>query len=146
MNPTEKPPAPRELLTQGARQIYAGELAIGADLVYQAASAAVRDAASRRGWPCETHADAQAAACRLDGREPPASLSDAVNRGLDAAQPPPAYSLLFGVAVSYRLHGAAMRQDGRIPSTFWADDDYAAHLPPIRKLLDLLADNAAAAD
>ena len=133
--------SPYALLDDGDRQIAAGQYGEGAATVYQAAFAALRAFAVRRGWPCETHADAYRIIYRLDGRKPPSGLADAVMKGREqpGVGPLATYALLFGVVVSYRCHGAAMTPPGKPPVTFWESDDYAAHLPLIKKFIDLLA-------
>ena len=59
--------SPYALLNDGERQIAAGRYSEGSAMVYQAAVAARRAVATRRGWPCATHAAAHRITCRLDG-------------------------------------------------------------------------------
>ena len=133
--------SPYALLDAGERQIAAGRYSEGAAMVYQAAFAALRTVALRRGWSCETHADAHRIIYQLDGIKPPSDLADAVvkSRERPGAGPLATYSLLFGIVVSYRFHSAEMTPPGKPPVTFWQPGDYAAHLPLVNKFIDLLA-------
>ena len=133
--------SPYALLDDGERQIAAGRYGEGAAMVYQAAFAALRGVAVRWGWPCETHADAHRIIYRLDDRKPPSGLADAImkSREQPGAGTLATYSLLFGIVVSYRFHSDEMAPPGKPPVAFWQPDDYAAHLPLVKKFIDLLA-------
>lgn len=133
--------SPYALLGDGERQIAAGRYREGSAMVYQAAVDALRAVAARRGWPGATYDDAHHIAYRLDGRIPPSSLADAVAKSREQhfAGSLATYSLLFGIVVSYKLHSAEMTPQGTLPVTFWKPDDYAAHLPMVKKFIDLLA-------
>lgn len=134
------PASPYALLDNGERQIAGGGYREGSALVYQAAFAALRAVAMRRGWPCATHADAHRIIYRLDGRKPPSGLADAVakSREQPGAGPLAIYALLFGIVVSYKFHSAETTPHDKPPVTFWKPDDYAAHLPLVKKFIDLL--------
>lgn len=133
--------SPYALLDDGEKQIAAGRYGEGSAMVYQAAFDALCGVAVRRGWPCATHADAHRIIYRLDGRKPPSGLADAVMKGREqpGAGTLSTYSLLFGIVVSYRFHSAEMAPTGKPPVTFWQPDDYTAHLPLVKKFIDLLA-------
>lgn len=133
--------SPYDLLAEGERQIAAGRYREGSAMVYQAAVAALRAVAARRGWPCATHADAHRITYLLEGRTAPSSLADAVGKSREqpSAGTIATYSLLFGVAVGYKIHSAEITPHGKPPVTFWEPDDYAAHLPLVKKFIELLA-------
>lgn len=129
------------LLAEGECQIAAGQYREGSASVYEAAFTALQAVAKSRGWPCETEEDVCNATYRLDGKEPPASLSDAIKRGLEASadDPLPVYGLLFSTVTCFKLHGETVFRDGvSLPVYFWEPEDYVKSLPLVRKFIDLL--------
>ncbi len=129
------------LLAEGERQIAAGQYREGSANVYQAAYTALRAVAKTRGWPCETYEDICNATYRLDGKEPPASLSETIKRGLESSadDPLPVFGLLFTTVYCFNHHSRMRSPDGTLPTTFWEPDDYAKSLPLVKKFVDLLA-------
>ncbi len=132
---------PSALLAKGECRIAAGRYREGSAAVYQAAFAALREVARRRGWPCETHEDADNMIYRLDGREPPSeSLAEALKYATDHINdPPPVYSRLFIAVIGFKYHGATTSPDGTLAVTFWEPEDYDRSLPKVKKFIDLLA-------
>ena len=138
---SETADTPLALLAKGERQIAAGRYREGSATVYQAAFTALREVAARRGWVCETHDDACNLTYKLDGKEPPATLADAIKQGLETSidDPLPVYGLLFTTVICFKYHSRAKSPDGSPPTTFWEPDDYVHSLPLVKKFIDLLA-------
>ena len=128
------------LLAEGERQIAAGQYREGSADVYQAAFTALHAVAKSRGWPCETEEDVCNATYRLDGKEPPASLSDAIKRGLESSadDPLPVFGLLFATVYCFKHHSLTRSPDGTLPTAFWQPEDYVKSLPLVKKFIDLL--------
>ena len=111
---------PSALLAKGERRIAAGRYREGAAAVYQAAFAALREVAQRRGWPCETHEDVNDMIYRLDGRKPTATAAEALKYAAKHVNdPPPVYSRLFIAVGCFKYHGATTCPDGTPAVTFW---------------------------
>ena len=131
---------PAALLAKGERRIAAGRHREGSAAVYQAAFAALREVAQRRGWPCETHEDADYMIYRLDGVEPLATAAEALKYASEHINDPiPVYSRLFVSVMGFKYHGATTCPDGTPAVTFWEPEDYDRSLPKVKKFIDLLA-------
>ncbi len=131
---------PSALLAKGECRIAAGQYREGSAAVYQAAFVALREVALRRGWPCETHEDADNMIYRLDGREPLATAAEALEYASEHLDDPlPVYSLLFGTVICFKYHGATTSPDGSLPVTFWEPEDYGRSVRLVKKFIDLLA-------
>ena len=138
---SETADTPLALLARGERQIAAGKYREGSATVYQAAFAALQEVAARRGWVCETHDDAHDVIYQLDGVEPPSeSVVEDIKRARARINDPlPVYSILFINVICFKLHGATASPDGALPVMFWEPEDYVRSLPPVKKLIELLA-------
>ena len=130
---------PAEMLDAAAADIAAGRVQKGAYHAYQAAFAAVADAAQRCGRPCADESDARRFVRHLDGFPPdPADWDCLFDLDRDGENMPtlPEYTAAFNVARSFKEHAetplAFQAMDGL---RYWQPGEYAGYLPVIRELV-----------
>lgn len=130
---------PIAMLDAAAADIAAGRIQKGAYHAYQAAFAAVANAAHSHGRPCANESDARRFVRQLDGFPPdPAEWDCRFDLdGVGENMPPlPEYTAAFNVARSFKEHAETplsfQAMDGL---RYWQPSEYAGYLPVIRELV-----------
>lgn len=132
---------PAEMLDAAAADIAAGRVQKGAYHAYQAAFAAVADAAQRHGQPCAEESDAVRFLHDLDGLTP-----DYVSRWYEHFDPTgqsplpiPRYTPGFDIARSFKEHAETpLEWQADDPVLYWRPNEYAAYLPVVADLIQNL--------
>lgn len=144
---TAKTLTPMQQLDNAIAILESGEVRQGCALVYQAARAAVDDAAARHGIACTTHLDAYNFILALDGIPPIASYDDpvelpdcyAVDNPFDDEILIPEYVADFGVAESFQEHAdTPIEVQQSDPCLYWQPGEFRIFYPAVRELIDRL--------
>ena len=127
-----------ELLDEAAALFKIGDVLCGARLAYEGAMLAVKAAAKRNGFACDTQEDVWEMMYALDGikRPGPGQWPE-----FDADRPPLRHMGHYGVVESFQKHAKTpLRVQQDDPEQYWQPDDYAMFLEPVRELVKMLAD------
>ncbi len=127
-----------QLLDEAAALFEIGDVLCGARLAYEGAMQAVKAAAKRKGFACDTREDVWEMMYALDGiKKPgPGQWPD-----FDEDRPPLRHMGHYGVVESFQKHAnTPLRVQQDDPERYWQPEDYALYLGPVRELVKMLAD------
>ena len=127
-----------QLLDEAAALFEIGDVLCGAKLAYEGAMQAVKAAAKRKGFACDTREDVWGMMYALDGiKKPgPGQWPD-----FDGDRPPLRHMGHYGVVESFQKHAKTpLRVQQDDPERYWQPEDYALYLGPVRELVKMLAD------
>lgn len=126
-----------QLLDEAAALFEIGDVLCGARLAYEGAMQAVKAAAKRKGFACDTREDVWEMMYALDGiKKPgPGQWPEFGPNG-----PRLRHMSYFGVAESFLKHAkTSLRVQQDDPERYWQFEDYALYLGPVRELVKMLA-------
>ncbi len=127
-----------QLLDEAAALFETGDVLCGAKLAYEGAMQAVKVAAKRKGFACDTREDVWEMMYALDGikRPGPGQWPE-----FDEGRPPLRHMGHYGVVESFEKHSKTpLRVQQDDPELYWQPEDYALYLDPVRELVKMLAD------
>lgn len=130
-----------ETFAKASAALDAGDYQHGANLAYQAAVQAVREAADRLGMPSDTREELKAVVHKLDGFDPEAAWQ-AYLADPTTTIALPLHSGYFGVAESFKEHAEIpLEVQARDTERYWQPEEYAIFLDPVRELIGLILHN-----
>lgn len=127
-----------QLLDEAAALFEIGDVLCGARLAYEGAMQAVKAAAKRKGFACDTREDVWEMMYALDGIKKP---GPGQWPEFDEDRPPLRHMGHYGVVESFLEHAKTpLRVQQDDPERYWQPEDYALYLGPVRELVKMLAD------
>ena len=127
-----------QLLDEAEALFEMGDVLCGARLAYDGAMLAVKAAAKRNGFACDTREDVMEMMYALDGIKKPGPGQWPT---FGPNGPRLRHMSYFGVAESFLEHTKVpLREQMDDPERYWQLEDYARYLGPVRELVKMLAD------